>query len=210
MKKLLKSSFALTVALMVLCGLIYPLLVTGIGQVCFHKKANGSIEKFQGKEVGSSFLGQNFTDEKFFRGRVSSINYNTYVTEDTKPDKDGVIAYTGVSSGSQNLAPSNPQLKARVKKDMSDFLKQHPYLKQEDIPTDMLTSSGSGLDPEISTKSAEIQIKRVSKATAINERKIRELVDKNTIGRSLGIFGEKRVNVLKLNIEIKKLLVTKQ
>ena len=104
MKQILKSSILLSIVLVVLCGLIYPLAMTGISQVLFNKKANGSIVSFNGKDVGSELIGQSFTDERFFRGRVSSSNYNTYTEADKKPDSKGNVAYTGVTSGSQILA----------------------------------------------------------------------------------------------------------
>ena len=143
--KMLRKSILISIVLMVLCGLIYPLAMTGLSQVLFSKKANGSMIVVNGKEVGSELIGQSFTDPRFLHGRVSGVGYNTYTEEDTKPDKDGKVAYSGVASGSQNLAPSNKDLSDRVQKDIDDFLKTHPGVKKEDIPTDLLTSSGSGL-----------------------------------------------------------------
>lgn len=201
MIKYLKTSLRLSIVLIIICGFIYPLFITGVGQTTFHNKANGSIVTFKGKEVGSALLGQNFTDKRFFRGRVSSINYNTYTEKDVKDGK-----YTGVSSGSQNLAPSNKALKDRVKKDIADFLKDHPGVKKSDIPTDLLTSSGSGLDPDISPKAAEIQIPAVSKATGISESKLKDIVQKYTDGKTFGVLGEDRVNVLKVNLEIASMI----
>ncbi|PJI08398.1 potassium-transporting ATPase subunit C [Clostridium sp. CT7] len=201
MIKYLKTSLRLSIVLIIVCGLIYPLFITGVGQTIFHNKANGSIVTFKGKEVGSALLGQNFTDKRFFRGRVSSINYNTYTEKDVKDGK-----YTGVSSGSQNLAPSNKALKDRVKKDIADFLKDHPGVKKSDIPTDLLTSSGSGLDPDISPKAAEIQIPAVSKATGISDSKLKDIVQKYTEGKTFGVLGEDRVNVLKVNLEIASMI----
>lgn len=207
--KILKKAILVSITLMLLCGIIYPLAMTGISQLVFNKKANGSMIVVNGKEVGSELIGQNFTDPKFFRGRVSAYNYNTYTEADTKPDKNGKTAYSGVGSGSQNLAPSNEALKERVQKDIEDFLKSHPGVKKEDIPTDLLTSSGSGLDPDISPESAKIQIPAVSKASGISEDELQKIVDKYTEGRSLGLFGEPRVNVLKVNLEIASILEAK-
>lgn len=204
--KIIKKAIFVSITLMILCGLIYPLFITGVSQLIFNKKANGSMIVVDGKEVGSELLGQNFTDSRFFRGRVSAVNYNTYTEEDTKPDESGKAAYAGVGSGSQNLAPSNEVLKERVQKDIDDFLAANPSVKKEDIQTDLLTSSGSGLDPDISPKSAEIQIPAVSKASGISEADLKKIVDKHTEGKSLGIFGEPRVNVLKVNIEIASVL----
>ena len=190
------------IALLLICGIIYPLGMTGISQLIFHKQANGSIIEYNGKPVGSELLGQAFTDTKFFHGRVSAYNYNTYTEADAKPDVNGKTAYTGVGSGSANLAPSNPALVDRVKKDIDEFLKANPGIKKEDIPTDLLTSSGSGLDPNISPAAAKIQIPAVSRATGISISDLEKIVAKYTEGRQLGVFGEPRVNILKVNIEI--------
>ena len=197
MKTLFRGAMV-SLVLFVLCGIIYPLAMTGISQVLFNKQANGSQIQYNGKVVGSELLGQNVTDTKFFHGRISAVNYNTYKPEDK--------AYTGVASGSANLAPSNPALVERVKNDIEEFLKANPTVKKEDIPTDLLTSSGSGLDPDVSPKSAFIQIPAISKATGISTSDLKAIVDKNTEGRFLGIFGEPRVNLLSANIEIKKRL----
>ena len=202
MKKILKTSFLLAVVLMLLCGVIYPLLITGIGQLAFNNKANGSAVTFNGKVVGSKLIGQSFSDPRFFVGRISSNNYNTYTEADTKPDKNGKVNYSGVTSGGSNLAPSNKALTDRVKKDMDDFLKSHPTLKKEDIPTDLLTASASGLDPEISPQSAKVQIDAVSKSSGISKTDLEGIINKYTSGRTLGIFGEPRVNVLMVNLEI--------
>lgn len=200
--KVLKQSLVVSLVMLILCGLIFPLFMTGISQVIFNKKANGSIIEVKGKKVGSELIGQSFTDERFFKGRISGINYNTYSKEDTIPNKDGEIVYLGVASGSQNLGPSSEILKERVKKDIDEFLKNNPTVKKENIPTDLLTSSGSGLDPNISIKSARIQIDSISKSTGISKDDLNEIIDKSVQGRSLGVFGEKLVNVLKLNLKV--------
>lgn len=200
--KILKQSLIISIVMLILCGLIFPLFMTGVSQIVFNKKANGSMIEVKGKKIGSEFIGQRFTDERFFKGRVSGINYNTYSTEDTIPNKDGEIGYLGVASGSQNLGPSSEILKDRVKKDMDEFLMDNPTVKKENIPTDLLTSSGSGLDPNISIKSARIQVDSISKSTGISKDDLNEIIDKSVQGKSLGVFGEKRVNVLKLNLEV--------
>lgn len=204
--KIIKKSILVSITFMILCGLIYPLLMTGISQLIFNKQANGSMIVADGKEVGSELIGQSYTDPRFFIGRISAVNYNTYTEADTKPDKNGVVAYAGVGSGSQNLAPSNDALKERVEKDIDDFLEANPGVKKEDIPTDLLTSSGSGLDPDISPKAAEIQIPAVSKASGISEADLHKIVDKYTDGRTLRIFGEPIVNIVKVNTEIALIL----
>jgi len=205
MKTLIRT-ITISLVFIILCGIIYPLTMTGISQLIFHKQANGSILKYNGKPAGSELLGQAFTDMRFFHGRISSYNYNTYTKADTIPDKSGNKAYQGVGSGSSNLAPSNPALADRVKKDINEFLKTHPGVKKEDIPTDLLTSSGSGLDPDISPEAAKIQIPVVSVATGISSTELQSIVKKYTEGRQLGLFGEPRVNILKVNLEIARIL----
>lgn len=196
--KTLKQSIMVSIVFLILCGFIYPLLITGISQVIFNNKANGSIINFNGNKTGSALIGQNFTDPRFFKGRVSSISYNTYNKGNENINK--------VNSGSSNLAPSNKELADRVKKDIDAFMSTHPGIKKEDIPADLLTNSGSGLDPDISPKAAEIQVPAVSKASGISEADLRGIVGKYTEGRSLGVFGEPRVNVLKVNLEIANIL----
>lgn len=197
----LKKITIFSVVLLLLCGIIYPLLVTGISQVLFPNKANGSIVEVNGKEVGSELVGQEFTDERFMKCRPSAVNYNTYTAEEKEEG-----TYTGVSSGSDNFAPSNPELIARVEEDMAEFLKNNPDVKKEDIPTDLLTASGSGLDPHISPESAKVQIPALVKSTGLSEEELQEIVDNNTKSKFLGIFGEETVNVLKVNLEIAKKL----
>lgn len=192
MKTLLRA-VAMTFVLFILLGFVYPLAMTGVSQVLFNKQANGSLIENKGQVVGSELLGQSFTGDGYFHGRISAVNYNTYSDESS---------FGGVSSGSANLAPSNPALKERVEKDVEAFLAANPGLKREDIPTDLLTSSGSGLDPHISPKAARIQIPAISKATGISADELNRIIDQYTDGRALGIFGEPRVNVLKANIEI--------
>lgn len=208
MKTLIRA-ILVSLVLMVICGLAYPLAMTGISQVIFPRKANGSIVEFNGTKVGSELIGQQFGDPRFFHGRISSVNYNTYKKEDIIPDASGKTAYAGVSSGSANLAPSNKALYERVQKDIDDFIKSHPGVKKEDIPADLLTSSGSGLDPHISPAAARIQVTSISKATGIPVSDLEKLIEKHTEGRQFGIFGEPRVNVLKLNLEIANILKQK-
>lgn len=204
--KMLLRAVTVSIALFLICGVIYPLGMTGISQLLFPKQANGSIAFYNGKPAGADLLGQAFTDPRFFHGRISAVNYNTYTAADTKPDINGRTAYTGPGSGSTNLAPSNPTLAERVKKDIDAFLAANPGIKKEDIPADLFTSSGSGLDPDISPQAAAVQILRISNATGISAADLQSIVSKYTEGRFLGIFGEPRVNVLKVNMEIAKRL----
>jgi len=179
--------------------LVYPLLLTGISQVIFPKQANGSLITADGKTVGSELVGQDFTDARFMKCRPSAVNYNTYTQEDKENGN-----YTGVSSGSKNYAPTNQELSKRVQEDISEFLKVNSSIKKEDIPTDLLTASGSGLDPHISPASAAVQIPALVQSTGLSEERLKEIVKDNTQGKLLEIFGEETVNVLKVNMQIAK------
>lgn len=192
MKKLRKP-IVVTLCLLLLCGVIYPLFLNGISQLVFKDKANGSIIEINGKKVGSKLIGQKFTDKRFFVGRISSINYNTYEKDES---------YEKAASGSSNYGPSNKELVERVKSDMDEFLKNNPGVKKEDIPADILTNSASGLDPNISPKAAEIQIARVVRETGLSKEEVEKIVDECTDKKSFGIFGEDRVNVLEANLKI--------
>ena len=205
MKKLGKSigkAFVFCVVMMLLCSFAYPLALTGVSQVAMKEKANGNLIDQNGnptvdpeEAVGSALVGQDFTEDYFFKGRVSSVNYNTY-TEEQKENGE----YAGVSSGSYNYGNSNPELKERIEKDLDEFLATHPGVKKEDVPSDLLTASGSGLDPHISP--AEVQVKAVAEHSGLSEETVREIVKENTEEKVLGIYGEARVNVLKCNLGI--------
>ena len=207
MKKLGKSigkAFVFCAVMMLLCSFAYPLALTGISQVAMKEKANGNLIDKNGNStadpeeaVGSALVGQDFTEDYFFKGRVSLVNYNTY-TEDQKENGE----YAGVSSGSYNYGNSNPELKERIEKDLDEFLATHPGVKKEDVPSDLLTASGSGLDPHISPEAAEVQVKAVAEHSGLSEETVREIVKENTEEKVLGIYGEARVNVLKCNLGI--------
>ena len=194
--KMLKTAVIFCAVMMGLCSFLYPMALTGVSQLTMKEKANGSLINKNGdpvssaeEAVGSELLGQAFTEDYYFRGRVSSINYNTY-TEEQKENGE----YGGVSSGSFNYGNSNPDLEA--------FLESHPGVKKEEIPSDLLTASGSGLDPHISPEAARIQIAAVARNSGLSEEKVKEIVEGNTEHKFLGIFGEERVNVLKCNLEV--------
>ena len=195
--KELKTPFLVTVVFTVICGLFYPLLITGLGQSIFPYQANGSLIVNKGKVIGSELIGQQFSDEGFMKGRPSAVNYNTYTAKEKSEGK-----YLGVASGSQNLSPSNSLLKKRVESDIKNFLNNNPSINKKDIPTDLLTSSGSGLDPSISQQSALVQIPQISKSTGMSIDNLKKIIDKNTQNKSFGFLGEKTVNVLKVNLEI--------
>lgn len=205
--KYFKSALVLTVLMLILCGFAYPAALTGLGQFIFPHQANGSLITAEGEKtddpenaVGSAIVGQDFSgDSRYFQCRISGVNYNTY-TEEEKEDS----SYAGVGSGGSNLAPSNEELKQRAEKSVEEFLKNNPDVKKGDIPADLLTASGSGMDPDITPESAEIQIPSIAKNTGLTEEEIRKIVEKNTDGKTLGVFGHERVNVLKCNLEIAK------
>ena len=193
----IKTPFLLSIVMLVLCGLVYPLVMTGLSQVFFPTQANGSLIYINDQAVGSRIVGQTFASSYYMQSRPSAVNYNVYSQEEKNNGK-----YKGVSSGSDNYGNSNPDLQIRVKKDLVEFLKKNPSIKQSNITADLLTASGSGLDPHISPESAEIQIPRIAKASGISEDHLRKIVKAHTNEKLLGIFGEPTVNVLFVNLEI--------
>lgn len=193
----LKKPLSVTLILMLICGLAYPLLLTGIAQIVFPYQANGSLITVDGAPVGSALVGQDFSDSRFMRGRPSAVNYNTYTEGED---------FAGVASGSNNYGPSNSALTERVQADMDAFLAAHPSLSAADIPADLVTASGSGLDPDISPASAAVQIPQLSLNTGLSEAALEKIVADNTEGKLLGIFGESRVNVLGVNLAIAQAL----
>ncbi|MFR8088873.1 MAG: potassium-transporting ATPase subunit KdpC [Lachnospirales bacterium] len=198
-----RQMFLVTIVLMLICGLLFPCLLTGLSSLFFPHQADGSLITVNGQTVGAEHVGQEFTKDYYMWSRPSAYHYNVYV-EDEEGNQyynDG-SEFAGLASGSDNYAPSNPALAERVEADIEAFLAKNPDVKREDIPTDLLTASGSGLDPHISPASAEIQIDRIVMASGLEESVVREIVERNTEGKMLGIFGEETVNVLGVNIEI--------
>ena len=193
----LKTPFKLSLVMFVICGLIYPTLMTGLSQVIFPHQANGSLIEMDGKVIGSELVGQDFTYERLFHCRPSAVNYNTF-TQNEKESNEQVLP----SSGSENLASSNPKLEKRINDDVEEFLQENPTVKREDIPADIITASGSGLDPHISVDAANVQIDRVSKNTHISKEVLKKLIKDNAENKLLGIFGEEKVNVLQLNLSL--------
>lgn len=203
--KTIGKAVVFCLVMMVLCSLIYPLALTGVSQLTMEAKADGSKVDEEGnlttdtkKAVGSALIGQDFTEDCYFQGRVSSVNYNTY-TEEQKENGE----YAGVASGSYNYGNSNPELEKRMQEDLDEFLKDHPGVKPEDVPAELLTASGSGLDPHISPRSAEVQIPTVAENSGLSEEVVEQIVKDNTEQKTLGVFGEERVNVLGCNLDIK-------
>jgi K+-transporting ATPase ATPase C chain len=188
-----RASFGIVVRLslvfIVLCGIVYPLVATGFAQVLFPGNANGSlIENGKGEVVGSELIGQKFTDPKYFQGRVSSIDYKAE------------------ASGSNNYAPSNPDMLKRTQESIEEWKKNNPDVPVSELPIDLITNSGSGLDPHITPESAKVQVPRIGKLTGLSADRLQQLIDDNTQGRDLGVFGEPRVNVLKLNLALDGML----
>ncbi|OCQ95558.1 K+-transporting ATPase subunit C [Oscillatoriales cyanobacterium USR001] len=181
-----------TLVLWGITAIIYPLLMVVIGQVAFNNQANGSLITNQnGQIIGSALIGQTFTSSKYFQSRPSTTNYSSFTDKERDPKNTGQT--TGVS-GASNLAPSNPDLLKQVKERVSN-------LKTANIqPTaDLVYTSGSSLDPHISLEAARVQIQQVATARSLNPNQVEMLIEKNTDGRFLGIFGEPGVNVLNLN-----------
>ncbi|CAM2901492.1 potassium-transporting ATPase subunit KdpC [Hathewaya histolytica] len=198
--KIVMKAFRMSIVFLIICGFLYPLVITGLGNVITKKNANGSIIDINGKEVGSEILGQEFRERKYFHGRVSSINYNI---------KDKSEDNNEVASGASNLAPSNKELIKRVDGDIKEFLKNNPSINKDEITAELLTNSSSGLDPHITPKGAQIQIPSVSKYSGLSETELNALVKKHTEKRQFGVLGEERVNVLNLNLDIYKKLSEK-
>ena len=197
--KYFKNALLVSIAMFAICGFAYPMIMTGISQIIFPHQANGSLIEENGEVVGSSLVGQDFTDERLFHCRPSAYNYNTYTEEDKENGN-----YGGVSSGSNNYAPSNPDLEKRINEDIEKFLQENPTIEKEDMPSDIITASGSGLDPHISVEAANVQIDRVSENTGLTKKQLKKMIEENTEGKFLGIFGEEKVNVLELNLSLAK------
>ncbi|MDA2649729.1 K(+)-transporting ATPase subunit C [Bacillus cereus] len=188
-QSILSPIIRITFTFLVLCGLVYPLIVTGIAQAVMKDNADGSlIYNDKNEVIGSKLIGQNFTDPRYFQGRVSSIEYKAE------------------ASGSNNYAPSNQDLEKRVEKSIEEWKKQNPSVPVTEVPIDLVTNSGSGLDPDISPKAASVQVDRISKLTNIPKEKLNQLIKDQTEGATLGLFGENRVNVLKLNLALQELM----
>jgi len=189
MFKQFRPVFIVFLALTILTGIAYPLLVTGVAQLVFPEKANGSLIRGKNGYAGSELIGQAFNDPKYFWGRLSAT-----------PD----FPYNSASSSGSNLGPSNPALVEAVKARMDALQKADPG-NQSSVPIDLVTSSGSGLDPHISPAAALYQVARVARTRGLSEEQVRSLVDQSTEPRQWGFLGEPRVNVLKLNLALDRI-----
>ena len=179
----------------IITGLLYPLAVTGFAQVMFPYQANGSLVVVDGKVVGSSLVGQAFSQERYFQGRPSA----TVAPDPKDPSKTVDAPYNAANSGGSNLGPTSKALIGRVKGDVEARQRQNPAAK---VPTDLVSASASGLDPHVSPEAALFQVPRVAKARNMPEDRLRDLVNRHIEGRTLGFLGEPRVNVLALNLAL--------
>lgn len=201
----IRQSVVVTLILLLLCGFGFPVVLSGLSAVIFPSQAKGSLVTADGEAVGAANVGQDFTEPYFMKCRPSACHYNTYY-EDEEGNRfylDG-SEFAGLASGSNNYAPSNPALTERVEADIQEFLAANPGVSREDIPADLMTASGSGLDPHISPESAQIQIPALAQASGLSEEELRQIVADNTTGKLLGVFGEETVNVLGVNLDIAK------
>ena len=193
--KHIRPAIVMIIAMTVITGLIYPLLMTGIAQAVFPYQANGSLIEKDGKVIGSALIGQNFTSDKYFHGRPSA----TTEPDPKDPTKTVPVPYAADNSGGSNLGPTSKALVDRVKDDAAKLATENPNTP---IPSDLVTTSASGLDPDITPAGALFQVPRVAKARGLAEDKLRQLVEDHISGRLFGIIGEPHVNVLKLNLAL--------
>jgi potassium-transporting ATPase KdpC subunit len=194
----IRPAIVVLVALTLVTGLAYPLAITGIAQIVFPRQAQGSMIERDGHVVGSALIGQTFADDKYFHGRPSATT-----APDPKDSTKTVAApYNAANSGGSNLGPSNKALIDRVQGDLAKLKQENPAAP---VPLDLVTTSASGLDPDISPEAAQFQVPRIAKARNLPENRIRELVADQTEGRFLGLLGEPRVNVLLLNLALDRL-----
>jgi K+-transporting ATPase ATPase C chain len=183
MKKNLITSVLMTIATTILLGLIYPLMVTALAQVIFPKQANGELIQKNGTLIGSKLIGQGFSGASYFHSRPSAT----------------AVPYDAANSAGSNYGPTNQKLIDRVKQDVATLQAENPG---QPVPIDMVATSASGFDPEISPAAAEFQLPRVAKERGISQDQLQGLVKKHTEGRQFGFFGEPRVNVLELNLDL--------
>jgi potassium-transporting ATPase KdpC subunit len=195
MLKEIRPAIVLLVALTALTGLAYPLAMTGVAEVIFPSQAQGSLIERDGKVVGSMLIGQEFKGEEYFHGRPSA----TTAADPADATKTVPAPYNAVNSMGSNLGPTSKALIDRVKEDVDKLKAENPSAA---VPIDLVTTSGSGLDPNISPEGALFQVPRVAKARKLSEDRVRQLVAEKTEGRLAGLLGEPRVNVLALNLAL--------
>jgi potassium-transporting ATPase KdpC subunit len=195
MLKEIRPAIVILVLLTLITGLAYPLAMTAIAGAIFPKQAEGSLVERDGKVVGSALIGQEFKDEKYFHGRPSA----TTAPDPADSTRTVPAPYNAANSGGSNLGPTGKALNDRIREDVDRLKAENP---SSPVPVDLVTTSGSGLDPDISPEAALFQVPRVAKARNIPEDRLRQLVAENTSGRLAGLLGEPRVNVLALNLAL--------
>ncbi|UWO26933.1 potassium-transporting ATPase subunit KdpC [Marvinbryantia formatexigens DSM 14469] len=196
-KSVIPKAIIMFLIFTVLCGILYTGVVTGIAQVLFPEQANGSIIEVDGKKYGSELLGQQYTDEAHMWGRIMNIDVSTYRDENGK-----TLLYASPS----NLSPESEKYGQLVKERVEKLRAANPDMDETKTPEDLVTCSGSGLDPHISPAAAEYQVPRLAKANNMTEDEVRAIIDKCSSGRFLGIFGEETVNVLEVNLMLDGIL----
>ncbi|HEV3490233.1 MAG TPA: K(+)-transporting ATPase subunit C [Reyranella sp.] len=195
MLKEIRPAIVMMVCFTVLAGLIYPLAMTGIAQAVFPRQANGSLIEKDHKVIGSELIGQNFTEDKYFHGRPSA----TTDTDPKDPTKTVPAPYNAANSSGSNAGPTAKSLIERIQGDVDKLKAENPNTA---VPVDLVTTSASGLDPDITPAAALFQVPRVAKARGLPEAKVRGLVAQYVEGRFLGVIGEPRVNVMRLNMAL--------
>ena len=194
----IRPAIVMLLAFTLITGIAYPFAITGLAEVIFPYQARGSLIAQNGKVVGSALIGQVFSDARYFHGRPSA----TTAPDPKDPNKTVDAPYNAAGSGGSNLGPTSKALIDRVKADVAKLKAENPNAP---VPTDLVTTSGSGLDPDISPEAALFQVSRVAKARGLPEQRVRELVDSQIKGRTFGLLGEPRVNVLNLNLALDRL-----
>ncbi|WP_278599810.1 potassium-transporting ATPase subunit KdpC [Clostridium tertium] len=191
--KVISKAFKFILVFMIICGLIYPVFITGASQLLFKDKVNGSIIEVNGKKYGSVLLAQEFTGDEYLWGRVMNLDTSTFTDENGE-----VLMYATPS----NLSPASEEYEKLVSERIEKIKASNPDKKDDPIPVDLVTSSGSGLDPHISVAAAEYQVERIAKARNISTDEVEQIIEKYTKGRALGVFGEETVNVLQVNLAL--------
>jgi K+-transporting ATPase ATPase C chain len=195
MTREIRPAIVLLLVLTIITGLAYPLAMTAIAGMLFPKQAQGSLIERDGKVVGSALIGQEFKDDKYFHGRPSA----TTTADPNDSTKTVPAPYNAANSSGSNLGPTSKVLADRIKEDVDRLKAENPSAP---VPVDLVTTSGSGLDPDISPQAAQFQVPRVAKTRQLPEDRVRQLVIENTEGRFAGLLGEPRVNVLRLNLAL--------
>ena len=197
MKQIIVRAAGVLLAMALICGLVYTLLITGIGQLFFKHQANGSIIEVDGKTYGSELLAQPFSDEGHLWGRVMNVDTGSFTDDEGNP-----VVYAWAS----NSSPASPDYEAEIADRVTAMKAANPAMGDAPVPVELVTCSGSGLDPEISPDAAAYQVARIATARGISETDVQAAIDQYTTGRFLGIFGEPTVNVLKVNLALDGIL----